>query len=258
MRQRDDDTEEAVERRLELYERETVPIVEYYRALGLLDDRRRCRRGRRGVRAARQGLSTSSSRSGCRDGPAQDRRPDRADAARGRGRGRDARGVHARRGAGRDDGRSRRARPATCSTGATPARTSSATTAFPAVACISPNEVIVHGIPGPRVLDDGRHRLDRLRGDHRGLARRRRDHGSGGRGRRRVAAPDGRHPGRARRRRSPRPSTGNRLGDVGAAAERRGQRRRVRRSCASTSATASAPPCTRSPTSRTTGRRAGG
>src|SRR6476660_1368929 len=36
VRQRDDDTEEAVERRLELYERETVPIVEYYRALGLL------------------------------------------------------------------------------------------------------------------------------------------------------------------------------------------------------------------------------
>ncbi len=26
---------------------------------------------------------------------------------------------------------------------------------FPAVACISPNEVIVHGIPGPRVLNDG-------------------------------------------------------------------------------------------------------
>jgi methionyl aminopeptidase len=26
---------------------------------------------------------------------------------------------------------------------------------FPAVACISPNEVIVHGIPGPRVLHDG-------------------------------------------------------------------------------------------------------
>ena len=26
---------------------------------------------------------------------------------------------------------------------------------FPAVACISPNEVIVHGIPGERVLDDG-------------------------------------------------------------------------------------------------------
>jgi len=26
---------------------------------------------------------------------------------------------------------------------------------FPAVACVSPNEVIVHGIPGPRVLDAG-------------------------------------------------------------------------------------------------------
>ena len=26
---------------------------------------------------------------------------------------------------------------------------------FPAVACVSPNEVIVHGIPGPRVLEDG-------------------------------------------------------------------------------------------------------
>jgi adenylate kinase len=36
VRQRDDDTEEAVERRLELYERETVPIVEYYRSLALL------------------------------------------------------------------------------------------------------------------------------------------------------------------------------------------------------------------------------
>src|SRR3954454_9918629 len=26
---------------------------------------------------------------------------------------------------------------------------------FPAVACVSPNEVIVHGIPGDRVLEDG-------------------------------------------------------------------------------------------------------
>jgi adenylate kinase len=36
VRQRDDDTEEAVERRLALYESEAVPIVEYYRARGLL------------------------------------------------------------------------------------------------------------------------------------------------------------------------------------------------------------------------------
>jgi len=36
VRQRDDDTEEAVERRLQLYEDETVPIIDYYRARGLL------------------------------------------------------------------------------------------------------------------------------------------------------------------------------------------------------------------------------
>jgi adenylate kinase len=34
--QRDDDTEEAIDRRLELYERETVPIIDYYRDLGHL------------------------------------------------------------------------------------------------------------------------------------------------------------------------------------------------------------------------------
>jgi adenylate kinase len=34
--QRDDDTEEAVMRRLELYEKETVPIIDYYRKLGKL------------------------------------------------------------------------------------------------------------------------------------------------------------------------------------------------------------------------------
>jgi adenylate kinase len=36
VQQRADDTEEAVERRLELYERETVPIIDYYRKRGLL------------------------------------------------------------------------------------------------------------------------------------------------------------------------------------------------------------------------------
>ena len=34
--QRDDDTEEAIDRRLELYEQETVPIIDYYRDLGEL------------------------------------------------------------------------------------------------------------------------------------------------------------------------------------------------------------------------------
>jgi adenylate kinase len=36
VRQRDDDTEEAVERRLSLYDEETVPIIDYYREKGLL------------------------------------------------------------------------------------------------------------------------------------------------------------------------------------------------------------------------------
>ena len=36
VKQRDDDTEEAVERRLQLYEEETVPIIDYYREQGIL------------------------------------------------------------------------------------------------------------------------------------------------------------------------------------------------------------------------------
>jgi adenylate kinase len=36
VRQRDDDTEEAVERRLELYDRETLPIIGYYRTRTVL------------------------------------------------------------------------------------------------------------------------------------------------------------------------------------------------------------------------------
>ena len=36
--QRDDDTEEAIDRRLELYEEQTVPIIEYYRQRGRLEE----------------------------------------------------------------------------------------------------------------------------------------------------------------------------------------------------------------------------
>ena len=97
-----------------------------------------------------------------------------------------------------------------------------------------------------------RHRLDRLRGDHRGLARRRRDHGPGRRGRRGVAAADRRHPGRRSTPRSRQASAGNRLGDIGAAGRGVWSPRPASRWCGSTSATGSAPPCTRSPTSRTT------
>ena len=73
-----------------------------------------------------------------------------ADDARGRpGGGRDARRASARRsGPGVTTARARPRSAATCSTAAAPARTSSATTAIPAVICASPNDVIVHGIPG--------------------------------------------------------------------------------------------------------------
>ena len=48
--QRDDDTEEAIERRLELYERETVPIIDYYREQSAARGRSTGRRRRRGLR----------------------------------------------------------------------------------------------------------------------------------------------------------------------------------------------------------------
>ena len=47
---------------------------------------------------------------------------------------------------------------------------------FPGSICASVNDEVVHGIPGGRVLADGRRDLDRLRRDRRRLARRRGDH----------------------------------------------------------------------------------
>ena len=71
---------------------------------------------------------------------------------------------------------------------------------FPAVACISPNEVIVHGIPGDRVLEDGDIvSIDCgaiIEGWHADAA----ITVPVGDDRRRVAAPDRRDPGVARRR----------------------------------------------------------
>ena len=128
---------------------------------------------------------------------------------------------------------------------------------FPAVACISPNEVIVHGIPGDRRHRRRRHRVGRLRRHRRGLARRRRDHRS--RWVRSTRSPAGCSK-RPRPRSTPaiaETTAGNRLGDIGAAVEgvaRAGGLRggpRVRR------ATGSAPRCTRIPRSPTSGLPAG-
>ena len=99
-----------------------------------------------------------------------------------------------------------------------------------------------------------RHPLDRLRGDHRGLARRRRGHGPDRRRRRRVAAAHRGHPAVARGR--DRAGASRATGSATSAPRSRAspsaagftRRAGVRR------ATASAPPCTRSRRSRTTGR----
>ena len=205
--QRDDDTEEAIDRRLELYEqRDRADHRLLPRRVGLLTEVDGVGDGddvfERLVKVVDEQLVAS--------GPAG------WSCARRRTRSRSMRraGRSSRRCTRRARAPPSRARrpptstppPATCSTGGAPARTSSATTGSRPWSCISPNEVIVHGIPGDRGARRRRHRLDRLRGDHRGLARRRRDHGPGGRGRRRVAAVASTSPGPRSTPRSRRPS----------------------------------------------------
>ena len=96
-----------------------------------------------------------------------------------------------------------------------------------------------------------RHRVDRLRGDHRGLARRRRDHDPGRGGRRGVAPAARVHQGR---RSTPRSRCARRAPGSATSAprSRASPTAAATRWCASTSATASAPPCTRTPRSPTT------
>ena len=106
--QRDDDTEEAVSRRLELYEKQTVPIIDFYQRLGKLVDRRRRGRRRRSVQAPRRRDRPSASLPRARVITRKTPGPDRPDAPGGQGGRGDARGVHPR-------GRSR-ARPRSTST----------------------------------------------------------------------------------------------------------------------------------------------
>ena len=127
---------------------------------------------------------------------AQEPRPDRADAARRPGRGRDARALHAGREAGRDDARDRRGR-------ARGARRPRRALQLPQLPRLPRGDLHVaerrdrarH--PRRRRARGGRHPVARLRGDHRGLARRRRDHGADRRDRRRVAATSSTSPRRS-------------------------------------------------------------
>ena len=252
-RQRDDDTEEAVERRLELYERETVPIIDYYRDARPADDGRRRRRGRRRVRAPGQGRRRAALVAVLADGPAQD-------AAR-RSRSCGAPGAVV---AEMHEACTRAAVP-----GATTADLDRAA-----------REVLDRRarpleLPRlPRLPGGGVHLAER--GDR---ARHPRRPGAGGR-----ATSSRSTAGRSSRAGTPTPRSRCRSGEVDAESQRlmdvtraaldaaiaatvagqparrhrrrgraAGQRRPASGWSASTSATASAPPCTRSPTSRTTG-----
>ena len=151
---------------------------------------------RRGVQSARStAIDGRASRAASRSDHPQERRADRADAARRQGRRRDARGVHPRR-------RSR-VRPRSTSTAVArevidaPRRPLE----LPRLPRLPRGGVHVaerrdraRHPERRRRARRGRHPLDRLRRDHRGLARRRRDHRADRRDRRRVAAADRRHP----------------------------------------------------------------
>ena len=103
--QREDDTEDAIGRRLELYERQTAPLIEWYESAGPAGQ------GQRGGVARRRAAPDHPSRRG-RGGAGggsdeTKRRRDRQDAPGGAGRGRDARGHP---GGGQARGHHRRAR----------------------------------------------------------------------------------------------------------------------------------------------------
>ena len=172
--QREDDTEEAIQRRLDLYEAETAPLIAWYQERGLLVTDQRDRLARRGDPPGGGGHRHPA--------PADEaggvRRNDE-ELAKMRRAGKVVAEMHAETRAA--------ARP-----GVTTAELDAVARAvlerrgatsnflgyhgFPAVICTSPNCMIVHGIPGPVPAGGGGHPLHRLRGDHRGLPRRRRLH----------------------------------------------------------------------------------
>ena len=89
--QREDDTEEAISRRLELYERQTAPLIEWYRARNQLEIGARHRLARRGDPPDGQGHRACGGRRGA--GPDETQRRGAGQDAQGRpGGGRDPRG----------------------------------------------------------------------------------------------------------------------------------------------------------------------
>ena len=125
MIQRSDDKPEAIRRRLETFERDTFPLLSFYESRDLLVKVN----GDQSVEKVAADIDGAHRRAG----PGVIRSKDELDKMRtGRqGRRRDPRGDARRDPSGRDDDGAQRTSPPRCSPSATPARTSSTTTAFP-------------------------------------------------------------------------------------------------------------------------------
>ena len=152
---------------------------EHYRALGTpdRDDRRRPRPRRGRGRPRRRPCARWSSRD-----PAQVAPRARAHGGRRLGRGAHARAAARARAPGRDDRRARsRGRGVHPRQGGVP--TFKGYHGFPASICASPNDMVVHGIPGAYALQRGRRPLGRRRRHAARLGRRFRLHVLGRRGR---------------------------------------------------------------------------
>ena len=171
--QREDDTEEAIRRRLELYERQTAPLIDWYESRGQL--------------AKVNGVGSPDAVLRRIIRAVEDRRRPGEVPMR-----RTAEEIAKMRRAGRVVAEMHEATRAAAKPGVTTAELDAVARdvldrrgaksnflhyrGFPAVICTSPNDMIVHGIPGRLRPGGGRHPVHRLRGHHRGLPRRRRLH----------------------------------------------------------------------------------
>ena len=197
--QRDDDREDVVRNRVAVFERDTMPVREHYRALGtpvVTIDGARPPRGRRGRSRRRR------ARAGGRMILRKSRRELERMAAAGSVVARTLALLRERARPGVTTGElDRAAEDFIREQGGVP--TFKGYHGFPASICASPNDMVVHGIPGAYALQRGRRALGRRRRHAARLGRRLGLHVLGRRGRaaRGRAAPADRLPGRALRRR---------------------------------------------------------
>ena len=197
--QRDDDKEETIRRRLEVYHAQTEPLIALLRRARAAAPLRRHARARRGARPhPRDGRDAAPGGEALVSGAAaklalgdhqEVARGDREDGARRRDpRRRRSICCEAHDPPGRQHRRSSTSSPSASSARSGAVPTFKGYRGFPGSICASPNAMIVHGIPGPYRLKARRHHLDRRRRDARRLGRRRGAHVPGRRDRRAQAA----------------------------------------------------------------------